>query len=150
MPKKVNRVIELTYGARIKRDDDGFLVTFRDIKNAFTGALTREKAICNAQEVLDLILLDLLEKGEMIPTPSSIKQGEIPISASPDVAAPALLHILRTISHRSMADVAKKMGVPYQSYQRMESGKNLTMKSLKKAASALGSIVEIRLRRASN
>jgi antitoxin HicB len=29
----------------------------------------------------------------------------------------------------------------------MESGKNLTMKSLKKAALALGSIVEIRLRK---
>lgn len=87
---------------------------------------------------------------DSIPTPSSIKQSEVLISASPDVAAPALLHILRTTSHRSMADVAKKMGVPYQSYQRMESGKNLTMKSLKKAASALGSIVEIRLRKASD
>ena len=149
MSKKMSSVIELTYGAKIKRDGDGFLVTFRDIKNAFTGALTYEEAMYNAQEVLDLMLLDRLEKDEIIPTPSSIKQGEVPISVSPDVAAPALLHILRTLSHRSMADVAKKMGVPYQSYQRMESGKNLTMKSLKKAASALGSIVEIRLRRAS-
>ena len=149
MSKKISRVIELTYGAQIKRDGNSFFVTFRDIKNAFTGALTYEEAIYNAQEVLDLMLLDQLEKDEIIPTPSPIKRGEIPISASPEVAAPALLHILRTISHRSMADVAKKMGVPYQSYQRLESGKNLTMKSLKKAASALGSIVEIRLRRAS-
>lgn len=149
MGKKIREVIELTYGASIKRDGDGFLITFRDIKNAFTSALTYEEAIYNAQEVLDLMLLDRLEKNETIPTPSAIKQGETAISASPDVAAPALLHILRTISHRSMADVAKKMGVPYQSYQRMESGKNLTMKSLKKAASALGSIVEIRLRKAS-
>ena len=46
-----------------------------------------------------------------------------------------------------MADVARTMGVSYQSYQRMESGKNLTMKSLKRAALALGSIVEIRLRK---
>jgi antitoxin HicB len=46
-----------------------------------------------------------------------------------------------------MADVARTMGVSYQSYQRMESGKNLTMKSLKKAAIALGSTVEIRFRK---
>lgn len=48
-----------------------------------------------------------------------------------------------------MANVARTMGVTYQSYQRMESGKNLTMKSFKKAAFALGSIVEIRLRKLS-
>jgi antitoxin HicB len=51
------------------------------------------------------------------------------------------------LESRTMADIARTMGVAYQSYQRIESGKNLTMKSLKKAALALGSIVEIRLRR---
>jgi antitoxin HicB len=74
-------------------------------------------------------------------------QQRFAIAASPEVAAPALLHILRSISHRSMADVARAMGVSYQNYQRIESGKNLTMKSFKKAASALGSTVEIRLRK---
>ncbi len=62
---------------------------------------------------------------------------------------PALLHILRTANHRTMADVASTMGVSYQSYQRIEYGKNLTMKSLKRAAFELGSIVEIRLRKIS-
>ena len=93
------------------------------------------------------MLLDRLEKDDEIPLPSLFQQDEVAISASPEVTAPALLHIIRTINHRSMADVARAMGVSYQSYQRMESGKNLTMKSLKKAASALGSIVEIRLRK---
>jgi antitoxin HicB len=141
-------VIDLTYGAKIEVDGDGFLVTFRDIENAFTEGATYEEAVFNAQEVLDLMLLDRLEKDEEIPLPSSFKKNEVGISASPEVAAPALLHIARTTSHRTMADVARTMGVSYQSYQRMESGKNLTMKSLKKAASALGSIVEIRLRKA--
>lgn len=39
------------------------------------------------------MLLDRLENDEAIPTPSSIKKCEVPISVSPDVAAPALLHI---------------------------------------------------------
>ncbi len=47
---------------------------------------------------------------------------------------------MRTQNHRTMADVASVMGVSYQSYQRMESGKNLTLKSLKREASALGSL----------
>ena len=143
------QVLELTYAAKIEADGEDFLVTFRDIKNAFTGAATYQEAIFLAREVLDLMLLDRLEKNEKIPLPSTIKTGEVPISASPDVAAPVLLHMLRTIEHRSMAEVARTMGVSYQSYQRMESGKNLTMKSFKKAASALGSLVEIRLRPAS-
>lgn len=140
-------IIDLTYAATIEPDGEGYLVTFRDIDNAFTQGETLEEAIFNAQEVLDLMLLDRLEKNEDIPLPSLFKQGEVAIAASPEVSAPALLHIMRTLNHRSMAEVARTMGVSYQSYQRIESGKNLTMKSLKKAASALGSTVEIRLRK---
>lgn len=143
----MNEIIDLTYGAKIEPDGEGFLVTFRDIENAFTYGETLEEAIFNAQEVLDLILLDKLEKDELIERPSAFKNGEVAIAVSPEVAAPALLHIMRELNHRSMADVARSMGVSYQSYQRMESGKNLTMRSLKRAASALGSTVEIRLRK---
>jgi len=143
----MNDVIDLIYGAKIESDGVTYLVTFRDIENAFTEGATYEEAIFNAQEVLDLILLDRLEKDEEIPLPSRFEKNEVAISASPEVTAPALLHLIRTESHRTMADVARTMGVSYQSYQRMESGKNLTMKSLKKAASALGSTVEIRLRK---
>lgn len=143
----MNEIIDLTYGALIEQDGDGYLVTFRDIENAFTGGDTLDEAIFNAQEVLDLMLLDRLEKDEEIPEPSDLKNGETAIAVSPEVAAPALLHILRTLNHFSMADVARTMGVTYQSYQKLESGKNLTMKSLKKAASAMGSTVEIRLRK---
>ena len=143
----MNEILELSYGARIEPDGKGYLVTFRDIDNAFTYGETIDEAIFNAQEVLDLMLLDRLEKDEEIPAPSKLKNGEIVIAASPEVVAPALLHIMRTLNARTMADVARTMGVSYQSYQRIESGKNLTMKSLKKAALALGSIVEIRLRK---
>jgi antitoxin HicB len=143
----MSEIIDLTYGAKIEPDGEGFLVTFRDIENAFTYGGTLEEAIFNAQEVLDLILLDRLEKNEQIAQPSAFKNGEVAIAVSPEVAAPALLHIMRELNQRSMADVARSMGVSYQSYQRMESGKNLTMRSLKRAASALGSTVEIRLRK---
>ncbi len=140
-------ILDLTYGAKVEPDGNGFLVTFRDIENAFTYGETLEEAVFNAQEVLDLMLLDRLEKNEEIILPSALKNGEVAIAVSPEVAAPALLHIIRESNNRTMADVARTMGVSYQSYQRLESGKNLTMRSLKKAASALGSTVEIRLRK---
>lgn len=145
----MNEILELTYGATIEPDGSGFLVTFRDVENAFTYGESLEEAVFNAQEVLDLMLIDRLDKNEEIPLPSALKNGEVAISASPEVAAPALLHLMRELNHRSMADVARTMGVPYQSYQRIESGKNLTMRSLNRAAAALGSTVEIRLRKIS-
>ena len=143
----MNEIIELSYGAQIQPDGAGYFVTFRDIENAFTYGETLDEAIFNAQEVLDLMLLDRLEKDEEIPMPSKLKNGEILITPSPEVVAPALLHIMRILESYTMADVARTMGVAYQSYQRIESGKNITLKSLKKAALALGSIVEIRLRK---
>ncbi len=66
-------VIELVYGAKIEPDGDGFLVTFRDVENAFTGGSTYEEAIFNAQEVLDLMLLERLENDEEVPLPSAFR-----------------------------------------------------------------------------
>ena len=141
------KIIELSYGAKIKPDGKGYLVTFRDISNAFTYGETHDEAILNAREVLDLMLLERIEKSEKIPKPSLPRKGEISIAPSPDVAAPVLLHLLRSETKHSMGEIARAMHVPYQSYQRMESGKNLTMKSMKRAAEAMGAVVEIRLRK---
>jgi antitoxin HicB len=79
--------IELSYGAKIEADGKNFLVTFRDLENVFTGATTYQEAVFNAQEVLDLMLLDQLEKNEDIPLPSEIQPGETSISVSPEVLA---------------------------------------------------------------
>ncbi len=143
-----NKLFELTYPAKIERDDKGYLVKFNDISNAFTWGESFEEALYNAQEVLDLILLDRIENNEDIPLPSAPMKGDIMVTASPDTAAPILLHLLRESKHRTITDVARRMGGPYQSYQRLESGKNLTMKSIKRAAAAMGAVVEIRIRTA--
>ena len=61
------------------------------------------------------------------------------------VSPPVLLHQLRTAQNKTLAEVAHLLGKPYQSYQRMERmGGNLTLKSLKQAAAAMGATVEIR------
>ncbi|HIE03036.1 MAG TPA: hypothetical protein EYP59_22605 [Thiotrichaceae bacterium] len=88
-------VLELIYGASIIADDDGFLVTFRDLTNVFSGGKTREEAIFNAVEALDGVLLEMVAEDLNIPLPSDIQSGEEAISASPEVAAPVILHLLR-------------------------------------------------------
>ena len=139
-------IFELTYGATLSHEDDGIVVTFRDLDNVFTYGETEEEAVFNAQDALDGVLESMAAHDQEIPLPSRIKEGEVGIAVSPEVAAPVLLRNLRTQQHKSLSDVAKALGKPYQSVQRMERlGSNITLKSLKMAAAALGATVEIRL-----
>lgn len=141
----MNQEISLVYPAKIVPDHHGYVVTFRDLKNVFTEGDTYEEALFNAQEVLDLLLLDMAQDGLDIPEATPCRKNEVLVTVSPEVAVPVLLHKLREERHYSMADVARSMGVSYQNYQQIEAGKNITLKSLKRAAAALGAIVEIKL-----
>jgi len=135
----------LTYFAKITKENEIFLVTFRDLKNVFSEGTSLQKALYNAREALDGVLLTMAENDDIIPMPSLGKKGEYPVTVSVDVAAPILLHLLRRSQRKTMSEVAKKLKVPYQQYQRLESNCNMTLKSLKRAAAALGARVEIRI-----
>jgi antitoxin HicB len=141
----MNQAMSLIYPAKIVEESNGFIVTFRDLPNVFTEGDTYEEALFNAQEVLDLLLLDMVQDDIDIPNPTPCHKGEVFITVSPEVAVPALLHRLREQRHYSMTEVARSMGVSYQNYQQIEAGKNITLKSLKRAAAALGAMVEIKL-----
>ncbi|MDF1796636.1 MAG: type II toxin-antitoxin system HicB family antitoxin [Coxiellaceae bacterium] len=141
----MNDELTIVYPAKIKSDGDGFVVTFRDLDNVFTEADTYDEALQNAQEVLDMLLLDMAQEDNDIAPPTACRKGEVVITVSPEVAVPVLLHKLRLARQYTMTDVAESMGVSYQSYQQIEAGKNITLKSLKRAAAALGAIVEIKL-----
>ena len=142
------QAFELIYGASITSDEDGFLVTFRDLSNVFTYGQTREEAIFNAVEALDGVLLEMATEDLAIPFPSALKSNEEAISVSPEVAAPIMLHLLRKESGQTIADIAQTMEIKYQTYQRMEtSGHYLTLKNLKRAARAMGATVELRFRK---
>lgn len=135
----------LVYPAKIVPDGDGYVVTFRGLKNIFAEGDTFQEAFFNAQKVLDILLLDMAQDNLNIPDPTACRKGEVPIAVSPEVAAPVLLNQLRKKRRYTLSDVAHSMGVSYQNYQQMESGKNITLKSLKKAAAAMGAVVEIKL-----
>lgn len=141
----MNQKISLGYPAKISPDSSGFVVTFRDLPNVFTEGDTYEEALSKAQEVLDMLLLEMFKDDIDIRAPTVSRKGEVIIIVSPEIAVPVLLHKLRKQRHYSMEKVARSMGVSYQNYQQIEAGKNITLKSLKRAANALGAMVEIRL-----
>ncbi len=141
----MSETIDLTYYAQVEKEDDGYLVTFRDFNNIFTEGDTLEDALHNAQEALDGVLMEMAKGDYNIALPSAKQAGDYPIPLSPDVAAPLLLHILRHKCDKTMTEVAELMHVPYQQYQRLEHNGNMTLKSLKRAAAAMGGRVEIKL-----
>ena len=133
----------LSYPAMISSDEDEFLVTFRDLPNIFSCGDSEQEAIFNAQEALDLVLEEMHKDNLDVAWPSKASQNEVMVPVSPDVSVPILLRNLRNKHKYTYTDVAKIMGVSYQSYQQIELGKNITLKTLKKAAMALGATVEV-------
>lgn len=66
------------FPAIIRKEDDCYLVNFPDIKNCFTDGKSLTEALEMANDVLCLMLCNLEEKGEAIPSPSNIKGVELP------------------------------------------------------------------------
>ena len=134
----------LTYYAKVKNQNDMFIVTFRDFENVFSEGETLEEALFNAQDALDGTLITMAELDLPIKLPSAKQRDEYPVSVSVDLAASILLHIVRMEENKTLADVARAMDKPYQYYQRLENlGENMTLKKLKQASIALGADVEL-------
>jgi predicted RNase H-like HicB family nuclease/DNA-binding Xre family transcriptional regulator len=138
--------LALVYGALLTREDDGIVVTFRDLENVFSWGETEEEAVFNAQEPLDGELESMAAHDHEVAPPSPLEDGEVPIPVSARVAAPLLLQRLRLQRDVSLAQVAKALGKSYQAVQRMErTGANLTLRSLEQTCAALGATVELRI-----
>ncbi|EKD92412.1 MAG: hypothetical protein ACD_29C00023G0008 [uncultured bacterium] len=140
----MNKEMTLTYYANITRERDGYTITFRDLPNVFSEGETIDEALRNAQEALDGVLSVMTEEDYEVPIPTRAKKNEYPIPVSANIAAPILLRLVRKQHAQSQSAIARSMDVPYQQYQRLEHNCNMTLKSLKRAATAMGSRVEIK------
>ncbi len=136
--------LTLSYPAKIRLEKNVWAVAFIDF-DAFSEGDTLQEAIFNAQEALDVTLLGLVDTKQVIKAPSQCTGGDVYyISASPEVCVPILLYQRRKNEDKTIADVAKAMHVSLQRYHNIESGRNITLKTLKSAAAAMGATVEIK------
>ncbi len=79
------------YPARVRADDSGFVVTFRDIPEAITQGSTKEEAIENAVDALAEAMEFYFEDRREVPEASEAKRGEVLIDLPSSVAAKVLL-----------------------------------------------------------
>lgn len=134
----------LSYAARIRKESDGYLVTFPDFENVITYGMTVEEALANAEEALNGCLQSDFERNFKIHEPSRVLGKNVHrIPVAPHIAVAIMLRTLR--ADRSQMEIAKELNIAYQVYQRLENPRkaNPTIKTLEKIARVFGRRVEV-------
>jgi len=138
----------ILYPAKItyEKEDKSFLVEFPDLKGCLTEGKTIEEALKNAKEALSGYLASIFERGYSIPEPSSLKGKNIYfIEPEPAVVTPIILRKLREKLKINQVEAARRLGISYQAYQRLENPNrcNPTIKTLEKVAMVFGRHVHL-------
>lgn len=109
----------MEYVAQVLRKDGVYVVTFPDLPNVNTYGETKAEAIKYAHEALNLTLEVDFERGFSLPQPKAVPgHGTITVRVQPNIA---IAYQLRRLRHnQTQAEVAKKVGISYQAYQKLE------------------------------
>jgi len=140
------------YYATLEKTEDTVLVRFPQHSNIITYGFDWEHAEEMAKEVLSAVLETDYETGYKLPPliKPRVKKGQklIFVEIDPEVHTAYLLRFWREESSLTQKQLAKRMGVSYQAYQRMErpGRSNLTVSTLQRLAHALKKELVIELR----
>ena len=126
----------MIYNCTVKKYEDIFWVQFPDMPNIQTYGNTLEHALEMAKEALEGCLESDISRGLPIPPPK-YKKG-YPITVASHIVLSLRLRELR--GEKSQSDIADKLGLSYQAYQRLENPRkaNPTVKTLEKIARVYG------------
>jgi len=123
------------YPAKIayNKKDKTYYVSFPDLPNCFTDGDTLEEALKRSEEVLSLYLESVHENNFKFSEPSQKSGKDIYyISPEPNVAFAILLRKERENKHLSQKQIAEKLNISYQAYQKFENPRkaNPTLKTI--------------------
>ena len=126
----------MVYYCTVEKEDDEYIAQFPDMTNIVTCGFTHEEALAMAKEALEGCLEADISRGYPIPPP--VFSGGYPVSVSSHIALSLRLRELR--GEKSQTEIAKMLGLTYQSYQRLENPRkaNPTVKTLEKIARVYG------------
>lgn len=134
----------MLYIAQVKRNEGVYVVSFPDFPNVNTYGETKADAILFAHEALNLTLEVDFERGFSLPEPKAVPgRGTITVRVQPNIA---IAYQLRRLRHnQTQAEVAKKVGISYQAYQKLENPRkcNPTVKTLEKISAAMGKTLDV-------
>jgi antitoxin HicB len=133
----------MVYNCTIEKEGDMLIVQFPDMPNIQTFGYTEDEALAMAKEALEGCLEADISHGNEIPPPA-YKKG-FPVSVASHIALSLKLRELR--GSQSQTNIAQKLGLSYQAYQRLENPRkaNPTVKTLEKIARVYGRELNISL-----
>ena len=133
----------MVYNCTVKKHGEEYIAQFPDMPNVVTCGFTHEHALEMAKEALEGCLECDISRGMPIPSPA-YKKG-YPVSVASHIALSLRLRELR--GEQSQTDIAQKLGLSYQAYQRLENPRkaNPTVKTLEKIARVYGRELSIAL-----
>jgi antitoxin HicB len=129
-----------TYPAQIARAEEGdFVVRFPDFPEALTGADTFEEAAAQAEDALEVAVLENLASGRIIPQPRSATKGEVDVALDPVTASrAALANIMRERKITNVA-LAARLGKSEGAIRRLTDGSaNVKIDTVIEALKSLG------------
>ncbi len=134
---------KFAYPAIIKYDrkDKVHTVEFPDLSGCVTYGETLPEAKANAEEALSGYLASIFDRGFKIPHPSKSRGKNVyPILPEVSVLVPIMLRAIRQELNLSQTEAARRLGISYQSYQKLENPNkaNPTLKTLQRVARAFG------------
>ena len=133
----------MIYHCTIEKEGNEYIAQFPDMENIVTCGFSKDEALAMAKEALDGCLEVDISQGNTIPQPSFNKG--YPITVANHIAVALQLRELR--GEQSQTDIAKKLGLSYQAYQRLENPRksNPTIKTLERIAHVFGRELNVQI-----
>jgi antitoxin HicB len=134
----------MLYRCVIEQEGAEYVAQFPDMPNVVTCGFSLEEALTMAKEALDGVLAAEVARGNPVPPPSF--QDGHPVSVASHIALALQLRELR--GDKSQTEIARKLGLTYQAYQRLENPQkaNPTIKTLERIAGAFGKELSVTIR----
>lgn len=124
----------------------GFIVTFDDVREAVTEGATREEALANAADALEVALLGHMKDGADIPAPSAPKAGAVLVPLGAQTAAKLAFYTAFRLSGLSRSALARKLGKDEAEVRRMLDPYHATkLPALDEAIRAMGRRLAVEL-----
>ena len=133
----------MLYNCTIKKKGNVFIAQFPDMPNIVTCGYTHDEALEMAKDALNGCLETDIAHGNKIPAPVFTKG--YPIQVANHIVLSLQLRQLR--GKLSQTVIARRLGLTYQAYQRLENPRkaNPTIKTLEKIANAYGRQLNVSL-----
>ena len=137
----------MLYPARLSSNGaGGYLVTFTDVKDALTEGASREEALANAADALEVALLGFVKDGAEIPAPSGVKASEDLVPVGAQAAAKLAFYSVFRSSGLSRSALARRIGKDEAEVRRMLDPYHATkLPALDEAIRAMGRRLTVEL-----